>query len=456
MIPVLAPAEMKTLDEANSDRLDALVQRAGHAVFVAAIHAMGGAYGKKVAVACGGGNNGADGRVAAAKLHQRGAAVAVFDITDSDQMAKYAQQRFDLWIDAGFGTGFRGSIDLPELITSRVLAVDIPSGLDGLTGVTSSMPWPAVKTVTFAALKPGLLLGEGPRFAGEIELADIGLCVGEKVAWNLLEERDVESWLAPRSAIAHKWSAPVAVVAGFDAMKGAAQLCASASLRAGAGHCLVFSPGGRLPVGEWISVACGLSSWAEKLVGLSGRVAVGVVGPGVGQEQPVREGVRRVLSDFAGTLVLDADALRAIGSFEDGTEILASRSGRTILTPHLGEFRALLGRAPSADLITEVSSYAKATCCVVLLKGPTTLVASPNGEVLLVAEGTPALATAGSGDVLAGVIGALLARGLSPLHAAAAGAFVHGRAGRIAGEVGTTAGDLIGCLRPALVQIGQR
>src|SRR5437016_4613395 len=318
---------MKAIDAAAPEPVEVLIQRAGWAVARAALRELGGAYGRRVVVIAGKGNNGNDGRAAAAFLEQRGVRVAVYAAGEAPSVLPPC----DLVIDAAFGTGFRGEYDPPDPVGARVLAVDVPSGPRARADVT----------VTFAALKPVLLVGDGATRAGRVEVADIGLDTSS-ARMHVVEDGDVVRLYPRRQREAHKWQTAVYVVAGSPGMLGAATLVSQAALRAGSGYVRLGIPGGdpaRLPPSE-------------------------VVG----------------------------SSLPADGCVDDARR-LAARTG-----------------------------------AIVLLKGSTTVVANPAGEVLLAASGSPRLATAGTGDVLSGVIGGFLAAGMDPMAAAVLGAHVHGRA----------------------------
>ncbi len=232
MLPVLTVAEMAAVDERAraTTPLEVLVGRAGTAVAVAAGALLGGTYGRRVTVVAGKGNNGADGRVAAGLLAGRGARTTVVEAESADALGPV-----DLVIDAGYGTGFRGEYLAPRLAPgTRVLAVDIPSGVRGDTGEACGSPLAAERTVTFAALKPGLLQWDGVRLSGAVQVADIGLDPGDP-AVGVVEDDDVAARVPPRRYGGNKWSAAVLVVAGSPGMTGAAALCARAAYRAGAG-----------------------------------------------------------------------------------------------------------------------------------------------------------------------------------------------------------------------------
>jgi ADP-dependent NAD(P)H-hydrate dehydratase / NAD(P)H-hydrate epimerase len=437
---MLTVSEMNAVDNAarESTPLDVLVGRAGRAVAIAALEMLGGSYGRRVVVVSGRGNNGADGRVAAAYLARRGARVCVREAGAATEVGPA-----DLVIDAAYGTGFHGEYHPPGLLPGTpVLAVDIPSGVDGDTGAAGGSPWAARRTVTFVSLKPGLLQGDGARLAGRVSVADIGLPVGDPPL-AVMEDADIAALIPPRRHGGNKWSAAVLVVAGSPGMTGAAALCARSAYRSGAGMVRLGVPGGDLseaPASEAVSVDLGGAEWSPAAVEAAGRCAVVVVGPGVGRDPSTGAQVRDLVARSPVPVVLDADGLFALGTLSAGDRPAAGST--LVLTPHDGEYRRLMDTEPGPDRIGAARRLASASGAVALLKGPTTAVAAPDGRVLLATAGTTALATAGSGDVLSGVIGALIARGVAPQEAAAVGAHLHGRAGRRGAVEGLVAGDL--------------
>jgi hydroxyethylthiazole kinase-like uncharacterized protein yjeF len=440
MRPVLTVSEMNAVDSAarQSTPLDVLVGRAGRAVAVVALDMLGGTYGRRVVVVAGRGNNGADGRVAAAYLSRRGARVCVLEAGGVTEVGPA-----DLVIDAAYGTGFHGEYHPPGLRPGTpVLAVDIPSGVDGDTGDAGGSPWAAGRTVTFVALKPGLLQGEGARLAGEVSVVDIGLPAGDPPI-SVMEDADIVALVPPRRHGGNKWSAAVLVVAGSPGMTGAAALCARSAYRSGAGMVRLGVPGGDLaeaPVSEAVSVGLRVPEWSSEALEAAGRCSAVVVGPGLGRDPSTAAEVRRLVARSPVPVVLDADGLFALGTL--GADHRPVAGSTLVLTPHDGEYRRLMDTEPGPDRIGAARRLATASGAVSLLKGPTTAVAAPDGRVLLATAGTTALATAGSGDVLSGVIGALIARGVAPLEAAAVGAHVHGRAGGRGAVEGLVAGDL--------------
>ena len=443
MIPVLTPEEMKAVDRAAPEPVDVLVERAGSAVARAAVELLGGTYGRRVVVVAGKGNNGADGRVAADRLRRRGVRVSVIDAADRPDRLPPS----DLVIDAAFGTGFRGDYQAPDPAGAPVLAVDIPSGVDGLTGEAGENAVRADATVTFAALKTGLLLADGYEHAGKVTVADIGLDVSRSTI-GLLEAADVGAWMPSRSRDSHKWKSAIWMVAGSPGMTGAADMAARAAMRSGAGTVRLGvpgqPPGPRFP--EVIGKPLPAEGWDGVVARDLDRMKAVVLGPGLGRSDATVAAVRRLLSVAPVPVLLDADALYALGSLDDPARFLRRRPGPTVLTPHDGEFSRLAGCPPGPRRISAARHMAFTTGATVLLKGSTTIVAEPTGDVMLTTAGDARLATAGSGDVLAGVVGALLAQGLEPRHAAAGGAFVHGTAAGLGWRRGLVAGDLLDLL----------
>jgi NAD(P)H-hydrate epimerase len=391
-------------------------------------------------VLAGKGNNGNDGRVAGRRLARRGVRVTVCP-PDVD-----ALPAADLVIDAAFGTGYRpagGAWSAPPA-PAPVLAVDIPSGVDGLTGAVSGRVLAARRTVTFAALKPGLLFPPGRELAGVVELARIGLEADAAVSAraNLVDSTDVHGWVPERPVDAHKWRAAVWVVAGSPGMLGAAHLVARAAQRAGAGMVRLSSPGvsadPAAPTEAVLEVVSG--AWADEVLSGANRVGALVVGPGLGRSEADASESRALVAKAEQPVVVDGDGLWAVAGHE---ALLRARHGPTVLTPHDGEYARLAGRSPGDDRLEAARRLSHDLASVVLLKGPTTVVAEPGGQALVVTEGDARLATAGTGDVLAGILGALLAQRVPPFEAAAAAAWLHGAAARRAPARGMVAGDIV-------------
>lgn len=445
MIPVVTPAEMAEIDAAADEPVEALVERAGAAVSNEAIRLLGGTYGRRIVVLAGKGNNGADGRAAAAMLRRRGARVQIVEALDAPARLPDA----DLVIDAAYGTGLHGSYDAPAHGEVPVLAVDIPSGVSGLTGEAAGLVLPATRTVTFAALKPGLLLEPGRGLAGDIVVADIGLDVSRARA-GVVEASDVRSWLPGRRVDQHKWDSSVLVIAGSPRMIGAAHLAASAAQRSGAGMVQLGIPGLTAdPTRPTEAVGTDLVPlhWADA----AHRARAVIVGPGLGRGDQVTAEVRALLASLDRPTVVDADALAAVGP--DIGILPRPGAASTVLTPHDGEYERLTGARPGADRLAAARGLAATSGSVVLLKGPITVVAHPDGRVRIATTGDARLATAGTGDVLSGVIGALLARGMPAFDAAAAGTWLHGRAAQLESSEGLVASDLLMLLPRAFAEV---
>lgn len=440
MIPIVTPEEMSAIDAEASEPTEVLIRRAGWSVAREATDMLGGTYGRRVVVLAGKGNNGNDGRVAGGLLARRGAHVRVVEVADADRCATGLPE-CDLVVDAAFGTGFSGTWSPPTTGGAPVLAVDIPSGIDGRSGQACGSPWHAAVTVTFAALKPGLLQSDGPQYAGRVVLCDIGLDVSRTDA-HMVEDADVVGWIPERAPGDHKWRHAVWVVAGSPGMDGAGWLCARSAMRGGAGYVRCSSPGVEHPATPLESVATELpgSGWGLVVASDATRFAAIVAGPGLGRLPSLR-GELEQLCKLGVPVVLDADALRAVGS-----EPLGLTGGDSdvslVLTPHDGEYESLMGCEAGPDRLAAARAAAERHGAVVLLKGPTTVVAEPGGRTLVVRSGDARLATAGTGDVLSGLIGAHLAAGVDPLRAAAAAAHLHGRAAELAGSCGVVAGDV--------------
>jgi hydroxyethylthiazole kinase-like uncharacterized protein yjeF len=430
-----------------------LMQRAATGVASVSAALLGGVYGRRVALLVGSGDNGGDALYAGALLARRGARVdAVLlgsNAHDSGRRALLAAggrivegsgegsvdlsvvDHADLVLDGIVGIGGRGGLR-PEAARAVVraeagqaalVAVDVPSGVDASTGVVEGAAVHADVTVTFGTLKPGLLVDPGASHAGIVELVDIGLSPYlPEAEIEALQAEDVAG-LVPRPGVeSDKYRrGVVGVVAGSDAYTGAAVLCSGGAVRGGAG--MVRYTGRPLPVA---AVALVRERWPEVVVG-EGRVQAWVLGSGLGDDSDAAE---RLKDALAGDLpaVVDADGLR---------HLRPGRAADTLLTPHAGELGRLL-EMERAEVEGQRLQFARLAAQryggVVLLKGSTTVVASPDGRVRVNPTGTPWLATAGTGDVLAGLCGALLAGGLSAFDAGSVGAYLHGLAGRLASD----------------------
>jgi len=504
--PILTPEQSARLDrdaQARGISAEDLMERAGRAVARAAVDRCGGAYGRRAVVACGKGNNGGDGFVAARHLARSGMRVDVVGVGAgddprepaatnrrrlaevgvtvrpfSDARLERALGRADVAIDAIFGTGFRGAPEdvwaeaIVELNESGVpiVAVDVPSGVNGATGAVEGEAVRAELTVTFGAAKVGVALLPGAEHAGDVRVVDIGFPddLLDADAW-LVEPADAAAVWPVRTSDTHKRASGVlVVVAGSRGMTGAPRLIAGAAARIGVGLVVVAAPASALP-----AIQAGLAEAVfEPLPETdAGTVAPGAlqavvarleaadavaIGPGLTAHPETAEFVRQLVARSPVPVALDADGLNA---FAGRTGELASRRSDAVLTPHVGEFGRLSGvkaRDLEADRLRHARALAATAGAVTLLKGTRTVIADPGGEVRVNPTGSPFLATAGSGDVLTGVLGGLLARGVSPLDAASAAAYVHGIAGRLAGAElgeGAIAGDLVDRLPQALERV---
>jgi NAD(P)H-hydrate epimerase len=344
-----------------------------------------------------------------------------------------------------------------------VVAVDIPSGVDGATGEVAGEAVRAAVTVTFQAVKPGHVLAPGSGHVGRLEVADIGLPL-EPGRWGVSEAADLAGLVPVPTADQHKRSRGVLLlVGGSQGMGGAPTLMGLAARRAGTGLLVLAVPasvadrvGAAVP--EALTVALpesggGLARNADDACRrwLGEATAIGV-GPGLGRSDGTQKVVRGLLATYDGPAVVDADALFALGTGGP----LAERRGPTLLTPHAGEFARL---APGAEgtRLDQAADRARRWKATVLLKGDNTVVADPDGRLAVNPTGVPALATGGTGDVLTGLTGSLLAQGLAPFDAARLGAWVHGRAAALAaaelGPVSVAAGDVAGHLPGAFQEL---
>ncbi len=413
---------------------DALVEAAGTAVALEAQSILGSCYGARVAVLVGPGLNGADGRVAAAWLRSRGAKVDVIETTHQPMELR----GFNLVIDAAFGLGCSRPYGAPIVSgETLVLAVDLPSGVDADSGELLGHPMPADVTVALGAMKPAHVDGPAAALCGQLRFAGLGIV--QHFDDGLVEDRDLDA-LIQRDPSDHKWTHAIQVLAGSSLMPGAADLVVRGALAAGASMIRLTSRG---DVAELIDLPAEVVRSDDPVVEKRSRCVVAGPGLGIGSIDWLRER----LADVSVPVVLDADGLdRSL--IRNDTE----SERRWVLTPHEGEFVRLTGEPLPSNRLEAVRSLARATGCVVLLKGATTLIADRDGRVRVVRSGTPTLATAGSGDVLSGVIGATIARGHDPLDAAALGAHLHGRAGAAlpvyasASDIPAAIGDIIAAL----------
>jgi len=439
----------------------------------------------RIVILCGGGNNGGDGHVAARVLHERGRDVAAIDVTkDQADLSPAALAGAAGIVDALLGTGFSGEPRSPvsdaiETINAaaqaasnvKVIACDVPSGVDASTGEVASIAVQADVTVTFHAAKPGLLIAPGKRHSGRIRVIDIGIpAEGQPVEPEIGRIGPaVRDQIPSRAAASTKFSSgSVLVVGGSRGLTGAPVLASTAAARAGAGYVTVAVPASVYPIvaGKLLEVMAveladdpdsGLRRGTSRaVVERAARSGALVLGPGLGRLSTAINFAQAVAKYANTPLVLDADGLNAHAE-EGGLESLAERKAPTILTPHVGELARLLrveNGEVDAHRLKSVLEAARRSGAVVVLKGDDTLVATPDGRVAVSPGDAPALATAGTGDVLSGITGAFLAKGVDPFTAACAAVMIHVKAGRIAarevGSEGVIASDVIAALPKAL------
>lgn len=460
---LLTPAAMGRVDRtAMEDGVagHALMENAGRAVYRAIVERFSP---RPVAVLCGPGNNGGDGWVVARRLRQAGWPVRVLSMVPREKLKGDAARAAALWegevepleparlagaalfVDALFGAGLsrdlegaaRACVEALDGSGLPVVAVDIPSGVDGTDGSIRGAAARAVLTVTFACAKPGHLLLPGRTRVGELVIADIGICDHHIAAHDegirRLHPDLFAHLLRGRRPEDHKYRFGHAVVVGGPPrITGATRMAAEAALRAGAGLVSVACTPESLPVYAAHLTAVMTKVWesAEELDGLLAdpRTTAVLFGPGAGVNGRTRELVLRILAHGRPT-VLDADALTV---FRDDPLALFSRLGpQCVLTPHDGEYARLF--AHRGDRLTRARLAAHECGAVVLLKGGDTVVAAPDGRAAICDHAPPALATAGSGDVLAGILTGLLAQGIPAFEAACAAVWIHAEAARLVG-----------------------
>lgn len=436
-------AQVRSAEQVLLDALPegALMQRAAAGLAAVCASLLAPVYGARVVLLVGSGDNGGDALFAGARLARRGARVDALLLGSRAHEAGLAALRAaggrvgatprvlelaDLVVDGITGIGGRGGLrdDAAAVVGAMppgplVVAVDVPSGVDADTGVVEGVAVRADVTVTFGTLKAGLLVDPGAEHAGAVELVEIGLDLPDRAPVEVLQAADVRRLLPRPGRESDKYRrGVVGVAAGSAQYTGAAVLCAGGAVRGGAG--MVRYLGAEAPTGLV------RQRWPEVVVG-DGRVQAWTVGSGGGGDAAGR--LERAAADGV-PLVVDADALGALTGHLDVP---------LLLTPHAGELSRLLGvdrEVIEARRLEHARRAAAQLDAVVLLKGSTTVVAHPSGQVRANPTGTPALATAGSGDVLAGLCGALLAGGMDPYDAGSVAAWLHGLAGRLAADGG--------------------
>jgi NAD(P)H-hydrate epimerase len=511
VLPVFTAEEMRRLDQRAISELGipgrTLMENAGRAAADVVLDALRerrrGPRGARVVVVCGKGGNAGDGFVAARRLRAHDVRVRVLLLNapaeiGGDAAVKYrelrrsgirpeivgdaaaataALARADLVVDAMLGTGARGSPTPPiarmiERINASgrpVVALDVPSGLsaDG-----DPPPGPVVRatlTVTFAGLKRGLLLGEGAALAGRVRVAPIGIPpaeVSREARLFALERGDVAAHFPARKREAHKGDyGHLLVVAGSVGKTGAAALAAAAALRSGVGLVTVATAASQQPVVAGLVLEAMTEPLPEtpaQTVALAAQGAIATLaaardavalGPGIGLDDDTRELARVLARDLRQPLALDADALSALAG---RLELLRDAPGPRCLTPHPGEMARMLGVSVAQvqrDRIATAREFAVTYKTHVVLKGAASVIGDPDGRILINPTGNPGMASGGTGDVLTGILGAFLARGLGPAAALPAAVYLHGLAGDLAaervGEEGLIASDVVAAIPAA-------
>lgn len=480
---ILTVAAHGALDAAAARQgasMSALMARAGAAV---AREIMRRWAPRNAAVLCGPGNNGGDGYVCACALLEAGWPVTVLRLAPPSSEAaaeaaagwtgptwEAAPERVagaELVVDALFGAGLARPLEgvaaacvaAAGASAAPVVAVDLPSGLDGDAGHVLGALAPAALTVTFARKKPAHVLEPGRSLCGEVVTASIGhpaaalddILAAPPRAWENVPALWSADFPWPEPATHKHLRGRLGVVTGGRASTGAARLAARAGLRAGAGLVTLFSPPDAIDIAASASTAVMTRAFAdpahllEATRGLSALVA----GPGAGLTARTRADLEALLAEGPPALVLDADALTLFA--EEPQALFAALRPQDVLTPHAGEFARVcpdldLGRL---DKLSAARIAAERAGCVVLLKGPDTVIAAPDGRAAVNTHASPFLATAGSGDVLAGLIGGLLAQGVESFEAACAGAWLHGECALGLGP-GLIAEDLVEAIPRAL------
>jgi hydroxyethylthiazole kinase-like uncharacterized protein yjeF len=510
---IVTADEMKALDRAAIEDYGisglVLMENAGRQVVDLIRRITGDIQDRVVTIFTGKGNNGGDGFVAARHLLNMGAEVKVLSLVNTGEITGDAAVNLEIWrkmgqkvyfvhqgeginivklalmntdiiVDAIYGTGFNGKIQekagrIVEVLNNSgkpIVAVDIPSGLEAGTGRVNGPCVRANYTVTFGLPKLGMFLDPGADYTGEITVADISLpgVLIDKAAPQryLITPEYITDWLPSRPALAHKGNfGRVLIVAGSRGMTGAASLAGEAALRSGAGLVTVAVPETlhnimEEKLTEVMTVPLpdngkgSLSREAGKhILSLLENMDVLALGPGLSQSPDVIALVRELIPSLKTPCVLDADALNALAG-EAG--VLRKLKAPAVITPHPGEMARLMGTTPKDIQDDRMGSAVKAAAAwkvVALLKGARTVIAAPDGAVYINPTGNPGMATGGSGDVLTGIIASLIAQGLKPVRAAAAGAYLHGLAGdqaaREKGMMGLIASDIISAL-PAVTR----
>ena len=499
---VVTAAEMRNIDARTINTIGipavTLMERAGLEIVDSCISVLGPVSGKTVSVFCGKGSNGGDGFVVAREMKRMGANVTLYVLAKQNELKGETLQNYsivrkiglnihhittesrlssvpassDIIIDAILGTGIHGevtginkaAIAKINTLNGYVVSVDLPSGLDADNGTFAGVCVRADMTVTMGMLKRAHLLYPGKTQSGIVNIADIGFpekaISAEKVKTFLIEKNDIVSFLPTRMPYYHKGDCGrVLIIGGAPGMTGAPSLTAAAALRAGAGMTLLGVPESlnqtleqkltetmTLPLPETEDGYLSLKA-EDKIMDALMWADVLAIGPGIGRANETIDLVHAVIKNAEVPVVVDADALFALSKKSD---ILRNRKYNTVLTPHHGEFSRMVKSSDIPSIQTEhiemVRKYARAFQSVLVLKGAPTLISGQGKEVFINSTGNAGMATAGSGDVLTGIIAGLIGQGVNLGEAAISGVYLHGLAGDLAadefGEISITAGDI--------------
>jgi NAD(P)H-hydrate epimerase len=491
---VLTPARMREVDEhcIRALRIPGLVlmENAGRGIADCIEDEWGSVEGKRIVVVAGKGNNGGDGFVAARQLVSRGAHVHVslvgkpvevkgdarINMTAYFQIVKVSRADGtasfsagisansakrgipNIIVDALFGTGFAGvpagnfkrAIEWMNSTKAKIISADIPSGINGESGVAAGVAVKADVTATMGYLKTGFFANDALECCGRIRVVELG---APKIAPShtngdnfLVEVRDVRAALPLRKPNSNKYTFDrVLILAGSRGFTGAAAMTSQAAMKAGAGTVVLVTPRSVYPIlarkltevmvtplPETPHGTLSLSAY-EELLPLLKKAGLLILGPGLSQNRETQELLYKILKIYRGKLLLDADALNAVAAHPASFRLRVSKE--TILTPHVGEFSRLTGKTSKAIELNRFESariFARKSNCTVVLKGAHTLTAGTDGVVHINSTGNPAMATAGSGDVLTGILAGLWSQGMTASSAAWASVFLHGRASDLA------------------------
>lgn len=494
---VVTGTQMKKIDMAAIEILGIkginLMEQAGHGVYEEIMTTLGVSSEPLVVIVCGAGNNGGDGYVAARYLNRAGVKACIYSTVDIEDLTGDARETYldclglpikimslhkgidskeglaafmslsdDLGkgtviVDAILGTGINRQVDGITKLTidminrcgKTIIAIDSPSGIGTDDGQVYGCAVKADTTVTFQAPKLGCVIYPGAEFTGKLVIKDIGIpeslvmSMSDDIA--LIEQSDIVALIKKRDKTLHKGDfGKVLIIAGSKGMAGAAALCARAALRTGAGLVRIAVTPEILDIIQ-ILVPEATCIMREQAAGVFKNYDAIVIGPGLSLEPDAIALLMKIIVEYNGILIIDADGLNAI----EDLALLRQSTSSLILTPHPGEAGRLLGCSTAqinAERLSSAKQLAKISGASVVLKGAASLVAFPDGKIYINNTGNPGMATAGSGDVLSGIIAALAAQGIPWEHAAQTGVYLHGQAGDIMaeqiGEYGLVASDL--------------